>query len=367
MRILRSMALALVLGSAILPFVGEPSRAAVLISVGFAPPPLPVYTQPPIPGPGYLWVPGYWAWDGDDYYWVPGYWSRPPRVGLLWTPGYWGWSEGVYVFHRGYWGSSVGFYGGVPYGFGYTGIGFSGGYWRGRSFYYNRSVTNVGVNITNVYERPVPVMNRGSASYNGGQGGIVARPTPVELAAARKGLPPTDVQMRHATTAAADPTLRSKANQGRPPVAAVPTPGAIGAHALPSHGPAAAGAPAGFVGRPPVAGSPVGGTPAGLIGKPAGAGGPAVTGPGPKKPAVTTPAVRKPPVTATGVQQKRPPTVRSAMPPKPTTVSRPAAVRSAPVRARPTVQPARMQPARVQPARPAAHPQAGPRRRLPGE
>ncbi|MGC2080986.1 MAG: hypothetical protein WA728_34240, partial [Xanthobacteraceae bacterium] len=43
-----------------------------VISVDVPPPPLPIYEQPIIPGPGYLWVPGYWAWSDDfGYYWVP--------------------------------------------------------------------------------------------------------------------------------------------------------------------------------------------------------------------------------------------------------------------------------------------------------
>ena len=33
------------------------------VSVNIAPPVLPVYVQPPCPAPGYLWTPGYWAWD----------------------------------------------------------------------------------------------------------------------------------------------------------------------------------------------------------------------------------------------------------------------------------------------------------------
>ena len=37
------------------------SFAGVFISVGFAPPALPVYTQPICPGDGYIWTPGYWA------------------------------------------------------------------------------------------------------------------------------------------------------------------------------------------------------------------------------------------------------------------------------------------------------------------
>src|SRR5580692_12257982 len=87
------------------------------LSVNIAPPALPVYVQPAIPAPGYIWTPGYWAWGPGGYYWVPGTWVRPPAVGLLWTPGYWGWAGGAYLWHVGYWGPHVGFYGGINYGF----------------------------------------------------------------------------------------------------------------------------------------------------------------------------------------------------------------------------------------------------------
>jgi len=36
-----------------------------------------------------------------------------------------------------------GFYGGVNYGFGYSGVGFVGGEWRGGRFAYNTAVVNV--------------------------------------------------------------------------------------------------------------------------------------------------------------------------------------------------------------------------------
>ena len=39
----------------------EKANAQIVVSVGIAPPALPVYTQPVIPGPGYIWTPGYWA------------------------------------------------------------------------------------------------------------------------------------------------------------------------------------------------------------------------------------------------------------------------------------------------------------------
>src|SRR6202011_2268855 len=159
------------------------------ISVRDVAPALQVSAQPLCPGPGYFWTPGYWAWSDDDgYYWVPGTWVVAP-VGMLWTPGYWAFSDGFYGWHGGYWGPHVGFYGGVNYGFGYGGVGFFGGEWRGGAFYYNRSVTNVSVtNLTNVYNRTVIENNTTvtRTSFNGGQGGVAARPTPQEEAAAHE-------------------------------------------------------------------------------------------------------------------------------------------------------------------------------------
>ena len=89
--------------------------------------------------------PGYWAYDDSisDYYWVPGTWVQAPEVGFLWTPGYWGWGEGGYFFNEGYWGETVGFYGGISYGFGYYGEGYGGGRWDHGHFFYNRSESHM--------------------------------------------------------------------------------------------------------------------------------------------------------------------------------------------------------------------------------
>ena len=135
-------ATALMLGAAPIGAVITAARAQIMasISAGAAPPLLPVYAQPPIPGPGYVWIPGYWAWDGQEYYWVPGYWATPPAAGLLWTPPYWAWNDGAYDFYPGYWAPTVGYYGGIDYGFGYTGVGYDGGYWRNNQFFYNTAV-----------------------------------------------------------------------------------------------------------------------------------------------------------------------------------------------------------------------------------
>jgi hypothetical protein len=244
------------------------SAQALDVSITIAPPPLPVYEQPPIPDVDYLWVPGYWAWSPAGYYWVPGTWVLPPEPGLLWTPGYWAWRDGYYRWHAGYWGPTVGFYGGINYGFGYSGIGYFGGHWDHDHFFYNRSVNNFGgVHITNVYNEPVRNVSVNRISFNGGHGGINARPSAAEEAAARDHhLDPTSVQTAHAHAASENHALFASVNHGAPPIAATSHPGnfsgagvvhARGAGAAPARTNAAvqpATAPAGIRPQPHAAG-----------------------------------------------------------------------------------------------------------------
>ena len=130
-----------------------------------------------------MWTPGYWAYGDDGYYWVPGAWVPAPYEGALWTPPYWGWSGGLYVFHPGYWGPHVGYYGGVNYGFGFMGVGFVGGIWRGHDFVYNTAVVHVNnVYVHNTYiDRTVvernTIVNDRHVAFSGGPGGIHHEPT----------------------------------------------------------------------------------------------------------------------------------------------------------------------------------------------
>jgi YXWGXW repeat-containing protein len=224
MRFLRALLPAFLM-LAMLAVPSAPSKAAVAIgiSVNFAPPVLPVYEQPPIPGPGYIWTPGYWAWAPDGYYWVPGTWVYPPVVGVLWTPPWWGWDSGVYVFHAGYWGPHIGFYGGINYGFGYFGTGYEGGYWDHDHFFYNREVNNFGsVHVTNVYNKTI--VNNGTVNrvaFNGGTGGTTAQATPQERAALNeRHWQPTGSQLQHLNAARGNPALQAKTNNGQPTFAA---------------------------------------------------------------------------------------------------------------------------------------------------
>ena len=213
----------------------DKANAQIVLSVGIAPPALPVYVQPPIPAPGCIWTPGYWAWNEgiSEYYWVPGAWVTAPRPGLLWTPGYWGWSGGSYAWNAGYWGPTVGFYGGVSYGFGYTGVGFAGGYWSGGSFFYNRSVTNISNTtvINNVYNQQVVNNHTTNVSYNGGNGGLQAQPTQRELQAANEQhIAPTNEQQNHQQLASQNKDLRASVNHGAPAIAAVGKAGDFSSH-----------------------------------------------------------------------------------------------------------------------------------------
>jgi hypothetical protein len=192
------------------------------------PPPLPDYEPPPAPDPDYLWTPGYWAWGAGGYYWVPGCWVAAPYTGALWTPGYWGYVGNRYRFHHGFWGLHIGFYGGVDYGYGYTGYGYYGGYWDHDHFRYNTAVNRVNTTvIRNVYVHNVVINNRtvnGSSvnrvSYNGGRGGIQARPRAAEVAVLheQRNAPMTS-QVQVQREAAQNRAQFYSVNQGRPAVA----------------------------------------------------------------------------------------------------------------------------------------------------
>ena len=55
-------------------------------------------------GQQFVWIPGYWSWDGDrrSYIWVSACWRvAPPR--MSWVPGYWSQVAGGWEWVSGYW------------------------------------------------------------------------------------------------------------------------------------------------------------------------------------------------------------------------------------------------------------------------
>jgi DNA segregation ATPase FtsK/SpoIIIE-like protein len=233
---IRSLSLRLLAITVLMTGLSGASFAQFRVAITVGPPALPIYEQPVCPGDGYIWTPGYWYWDDDfsDYYWVPGTWVMAPEVGFLWTPGWWGWGGDAFMFHEGFWGPTVGFYGGINYGFGYFGEGFAGGRWDNGHFFYNRAVANVNVsNIHNVYNTKVNNVTVNRVSYNGGNGGVEARPTPQDEAAANgRHIAPVAAQTQHVQAARGNPELRASANHGKPPIAATEKPGEFSGHGV---------------------------------------------------------------------------------------------------------------------------------------
>ena len=208
------------------------AAAQVSLSITLAPPPLPYYAQPPVPGDGYIWVPGYWAWNADDsdYYWVPATWVLAPGEGELWTPGWWDFQAAGYLWHAGYWGRSVGYYGGINYGYGYSGTGYQGGRWDHGSFRYNRAVSHIdAAHQRNSFSAPPSgPAAPGRTSFHGGAQGTHTAPTASQrrVPAGTQGAPTPD-QVQHEHQAVTTPAQRASVSHGAPPVAATPRPSAF--------------------------------------------------------------------------------------------------------------------------------------------
>lgn len=72
----------------VLAFVSlTPLFGQVSFGIRIGPPPAPrvVRVQPVAPGPGYVWLQGYWYPVNGRYVWHEGYWSRPPYEGAYWV------------------------------------------------------------------------------------------------------------------------------------------------------------------------------------------------------------------------------------------------------------------------------------------
>ena len=77
-------------------------------------PPVYAYRAPPppppmlgvegyAPGPGYVWIDGFYDLRGSTWVWSRGKWDRPPHPRAVWVRAYWEPHGHSYRFHRGYW------------------------------------------------------------------------------------------------------------------------------------------------------------------------------------------------------------------------------------------------------------------------
>ncbi len=78
--------------------------AMARVYVRVAPPAPIVETRPPRPGPGYVWTPGYYNWDGSRYVWIGGRWVMPPHRHAHWEAGHWvRHRHNEWYFREGHW------------------------------------------------------------------------------------------------------------------------------------------------------------------------------------------------------------------------------------------------------------------------
>jgi len=68
-----------------------------------APPAVRVEVRGVAPGPGHIWVAGYYRWDSGDYVWVPGHWEARPRARARWVEGHWRHTRHGWYWVEGHW------------------------------------------------------------------------------------------------------------------------------------------------------------------------------------------------------------------------------------------------------------------------
>jgi len=66
-------------------FYAEAGFGDGYIAFGAAPPPVVERSVPNCPGPGYVWVGGYYYPRGERYVYRGGYWARPPHPRSYWV------------------------------------------------------------------------------------------------------------------------------------------------------------------------------------------------------------------------------------------------------------------------------------------
>ena len=69
------------------------------------PPPVRAEVFGVAPGPGFVWINGYWGYRGGGYAWTPGRWERPPHRSARWEEGRWERHGNRWGYREGHWRS----------------------------------------------------------------------------------------------------------------------------------------------------------------------------------------------------------------------------------------------------------------------
>jgi hypothetical protein len=85
-------------------YSGPPPVASADVEVAGPPPPDEVDTVVGVaPGPGFIWVGGFWGWGPGGWAWHRGYWGHPPYGGARWVRPHYAYRGGRHYWVRGGW------------------------------------------------------------------------------------------------------------------------------------------------------------------------------------------------------------------------------------------------------------------------
>ena len=96
--VLVAVCAALFSGCVVVPARGHYVGEVVMV----APPPARVEVYGASPGPGYVWIGGYWNWVGGRHVWVGGHWEAPHR-GYRYVPHHWVHERDGWHLIEGHW------------------------------------------------------------------------------------------------------------------------------------------------------------------------------------------------------------------------------------------------------------------------
>jgi WXXGXW repeat (2 copies) len=99
---MRSLTAALIVGASLL-FTMACAGSSGRVYVRTGPPPLRAEAVVVSPGPGHVWVPGYYQYTGGGYVWVGGRYERPPHGRTHWAPAHWERDGHGWYFVEGRW------------------------------------------------------------------------------------------------------------------------------------------------------------------------------------------------------------------------------------------------------------------------
>ena len=94
-----------VLCAVLLSALGLAACGGGYVSYAVPAPPAPYFVGPVgyAPGPGYVWIDGFWNLNGGRWNWMNGRWAVPPRPHAVWVADRWERHGHNWRYRRGHW------------------------------------------------------------------------------------------------------------------------------------------------------------------------------------------------------------------------------------------------------------------------